>query len=101
MLIITIRNNKSILNITITIKLKGVLSGTGKPGNCPPEIFANMMLFVLHMKRFFSKLCYLYVNFFSRQPFCIRMCCVILDKTIKQSMHHASENSKHRTGDKL
>ena len=67
----------------------------------PPEIFANMMVFVLYMKRFFSKLCYLYVNFFSRQPFCIRMCCVILDKTINQSIHHASENSKHRTGDKL
>jgi len=29
------------------------------------------------------------------------MCCVILDETINQSMHHASENSQHRTGDKL
>ena len=28
-------------------------------------------------------------------------CCVILDKTINQSMYHASENSQHRTGDKL
>jgi len=28
-------------------------------------------------------------------------CCVILDKTINQSMHHVSENSQHRTGDKL
>jgi len=26
-----------------------------------------MMVFVLYMKNFFSKLCYLYVNFFSRQ----------------------------------
>ena len=29
------------------------------------------------------------------------MCCIILDKTINQSMYHASENSQHRTGDKL
>ena len=28
-------------------------------------------------------------------------CCVILDKTINQSMYHATENSQHRTRDKL
>jgi len=78
-----------------------VATRNGQTGQLPPpETFANMMVFVLYMKRFFSKLCYLYVNF-SRQPFRIRMCCAILDKTINQSMHHASENSQHRTGDKL
>jgi len=28
-------------------------------------------------------------------------CCIILDKTIKQSVYHVSENSQDRTGDKL
>jgi len=76
--------------------------GTGKPANCPPRNFCKHDgIHVLHMKRFFTKLCYLYVNFFSRQLFRIRVCCVILDKTINRSMYHAAENSQHRTGDKL
>jgi len=65
----------------VSVSEAGPQPGTGKPGNYPPEIFANMMVFVLYMKRFFSKLCYLYVNVFPRQPFCIRMCCVISDKS--------------------
>jgi len=57
----------------------------------PPQNFCKHDgIHVLHMKRFFTKLCYLYVNF-SRQLFRIRMCCVILDETINQSMYHASE----------
>ena len=53
----------------VSVSEAGPQPGTG---NYPPEIFANMMVFVLYMKRFFSKLCYLYVNVFPRQPFCIR-----------------------------
>jgi len=46
---------------------------TGKPGNCPPEIFANMMASTSPT----SHKLFLYVNFFSRQFFRIRMRCVI------------------------
>ena len=42
--------------------------GTGKPGNCPPRNFCeDDAIHVLHMKSYFLRLRYLYVNFFSRQ----------------------------------
>jgi len=44
----------------------------------PPEIFCKHDgIHVVHTKRYFSGLRYLYVNFFSRQLFRIRLCCFI------------------------
>jgi len=35
----------------------GLQPGTGKPGNCPPEIFANMMAFTYFTREDFSRNC--------------------------------------------
>ena len=52
----------------------GTQLGTGKPRNFPPprNFCKHDGIHELHMKSYFSRLRYLYVNFFSRQRFRIR-----------------------------
>jgi len=78
----------------------GPQPGTGKPGNCPPEIFANMMPFTYLTWKVFLETA-LPLRELLLKTTLTHTCCVILDKTINQSMYHASENSQHRIGDKL
>jgi len=53
---------------TPTPEVTGPQPGTGKPGNCHPRNFCKHdAIRVFHMKSYFLRLRYLYVNFFSRQ----------------------------------
>jgi len=74
---------------------------TGKPGNCPPPKFSQIWCHshTSHEKLFLETALPLLELLLKTTL--SHTCCVILDKTINQSMYHATENSQHRTRDKL
>ena len=66
----------------------------------PPEIFANMMAFTYFTWKVISRDC-VTSAWTSQHHFLKINQSIFHNKTINQSMYRASENSQHRTGDKI